>query len=94
MADETVKLITCEEAGRTGGLSRARKLSPEQRREIARRAAAARWAKKTGAPDPTDPKGPKDDRKGDDELVLCQLRRPPLSASSRHLGGRNLAAAA
>jgi hypothetical protein len=64
MADETVvKLIglTCEAAGRIGGLSRARKLTPEQRREIACRAAQARWAKKTAAPDPTDPQGPRRD---------------------------------
>ena len=29
-----------------GGKARAQKLSPEKRREIARKAAAARWAKK------------------------------------------------
>ena len=31
--------------GRQGGPARARKLSPEHRREIARKAAEARWAK-------------------------------------------------
>ena len=31
--------------GRKGGPARARKLSPERRREIARKAAEARWAK-------------------------------------------------
>lgn len=39
-------------AGRLGGIkggaARAEKLSAEQRSEIARKAAAARWAKKTG----------------------------------------------
>lgn len=33
------------ELGSKGGAARAKKLSPTQRREIARRAAAARWAK-------------------------------------------------
>jgi hypothetical protein len=32
--------------GRKGGKARAEKLSPERRREIARKAAEARWAKK------------------------------------------------
>ena len=32
--------------GRKGGLARAAKLTPEQRREIARKAANARWGKK------------------------------------------------
>ena len=33
--------------GLKGGKARAAKLTPEQRAEIARKAAAARWAKKT-----------------------------------------------
>lgn len=32
--------------GKKGGPARAKKLSPEQRREIARRAALARWSRK------------------------------------------------
>lgn len=36
------------EAGKKGGKARAKKLTPEQKSEIARRAAAARWAKVTG----------------------------------------------
>jgi hypothetical protein len=32
--------------GRKGGKARAAKLSPERRREIAKKAAEARWAKK------------------------------------------------
>ncbi len=35
------------ELGRKGGKARATKLTPEQRQEIARKAAAARWRKKT-----------------------------------------------
>jgi hypothetical protein len=35
-----------QELGRQGGQKRAKKLTPERRREIARKAAAARWAKK------------------------------------------------
>lgn len=33
--------------GMKGGKARAEKLSPERRKEIARRAAAARWSKRT-----------------------------------------------
>lgn len=35
--------------GAQGGFTRAKKLTAEQRREIARKAAAARWAKKRRA---------------------------------------------
>jgi hypothetical protein len=35
--------------GRQGGKIRAKKLTPEQRREVARKAAQARWAKKKKA---------------------------------------------
>jgi len=31
--------------GKKGGIARAKKLTPEQRREIAKKAAAARWRK-------------------------------------------------
>jgi hypothetical protein len=34
------------EAGRRGGTARAKNLTPEQRREAARKAALARWAKR------------------------------------------------
>jgi len=64
MAAEANVALTCADAGRIGGTARARKLTPEQRRESARRAAHARWAKKASTPDPTpppDPKGPKRD---------------------------------
>ena len=56
MADRGVKIITqtCGAAGRIGGLTRARNLTPEERTRIARLAAKARWARKS-APDPTDP---------------------------------------
>lgn len=41
--------------GSKGGKARASKLSPEQRREIARKAVLARWAKeKKGKPSETD----------------------------------------
>ena len=36
--------------GRKGGLARARKLTPEERSEIARKAARARWHGKETAP--------------------------------------------
>jgi|ERR1700722_10216651 len=49
MADQGLKkLLTCEETGRLGGLTTAKKLTPEQRRESAKRAARARWRKKGG----------------------------------------------
>lgn len=94
MADETAKLIlTCEAAGRIGGFTRARKLTPEQRRESARRAAQARWAKKADAPDPTDPQGPQRDE-GQGPGIMLTSRRPAASATSGYLSGRSHAAAA
>lgn len=49
-AEEPAKNPHAQALGRLGGLkggkARAAKLTPEQRAEIARRAAAARWAKK------------------------------------------------
>jgi len=41
----TPKSAAAVELGRKGGKATARKLTPEQRRESARRAAQARWAK-------------------------------------------------
>ena len=47
------------EAGRRGGTARAKNLTPEQRREAAKKAALARWAKRAahytppGAPAPS-----------------------------------------
>jgi len=35
-----------QEWGREGGQKRAKKLTPEERRAIAKKAAAARWARK------------------------------------------------
>lgn len=40
------------QGGKAGGAARATKLTPEQRREIAAKAAAARWAKKLVIPPP------------------------------------------
>jgi hypothetical protein len=39
--------------GRKGGKARAEKLSPERRREIAKKAAEARWAKKWQQEEPS-----------------------------------------
>jgi hypothetical protein len=39
--------------GRKGGKARAEKLSPERRREIAKKAAEARWAKKRQQEEPS-----------------------------------------
>ncbi len=80
MADAANIALTCEETGRIGGLARARKLTPEQRRESARRAARARWAKKTGTPDPTDPKGPHRDHQRAEAGILS-TRRPVESVT-------------
>lgn len=41
--DEDGKSKAAKELGRKGGTARAKKLTKEQRSEIARRAAAARW---------------------------------------------------
>lgn len=101
MADATAaKFLTCEETGRLGGLTRAQKLTPEQRRESARRAAQARWAKKAGAPDPnhpTDPNGPngpeRDRQAAEAGIMLSSRRKPavPVSVTS-HPGGLRAAA--
>jgi hypothetical protein len=37
------------ELGRRGGKARLHKMTPEQRREVARKAISARWAKKKAA---------------------------------------------
>jgi hypothetical protein len=39
-----------EEMASMGGKARAKKLSPERRKEIAQKAGAARWAKKQSGP--------------------------------------------
>jgi hypothetical protein len=95
MAEQMAKLLlTCEETGRLGGLMRARKLTPEQRREIARRAACARWAKKNGAPDPppsTDPQGPQRDQQWAEAGIMLNSRRKPavpVSVTTQPGGGR------
>ena len=41
--DEVVKNQAAVELGRKGGAARAAKLTPEQRSEIAKKAAAGRW---------------------------------------------------
>lgn len=41
-----LKSITVKEAGRKGGIARAKSLTPEQRTEIARKAGKNRWRKK------------------------------------------------
>jgi len=46
MADEPRHLIDPAEIGRKGGLSRAKRLSPKQRSDSAKKAAAARWGPK------------------------------------------------
>ncbi len=98
MADQAAKLIslTCEETGRIGGLTRARKLSPEQRRESAQRAARARWAKKHSTPDPPgppDPNGPhRDVQCAEAGIMSTPRRRPVVSASSANLSGSGRAA--
>ena len=53
--------ITLEKLRSLGGQARARNLSAERRKEIARLAAQARWKKNADAPDPNGPKGPKRD---------------------------------
>jgi hypothetical protein len=72
MADET-EVLTIKEVARRGGVGRAKNLSPARRKEIACRAAQARWGKKdNGSPDgaPPDGGGP------DDRRVLATLAGP------------------
>ena len=44
--DDDSKNKAAQELGRKGGQARAKKLTPEQRSEIARKAAKARWGHK------------------------------------------------
>lgn len=86
------------EFGRRGGKSRLTKMTAEQRRESARRAAQARWGKKAAAPDPNnpnDPQGPgRDHQRAEAGIMLSSRRRPATRVSSDHLGGGSRAAAA
>lgn len=43
--EESVNTVRARKGGKVGGTARARALTPEQRSEIARAAAAARWKK-------------------------------------------------
>jgi hypothetical protein len=45
----TKKLSAAVQLGKRGGKARAKKLSEQERSEIARKAARARWQKKEGA---------------------------------------------
>jgi hypothetical protein len=45
MAEEKEKNLNAVQLGRLGGKARIKKITPEKRREIARNAARARWAK-------------------------------------------------
>jgi hypothetical protein len=47
-ADPTPAQEFARSGGRVGGPARAKSLTPEQRREIAKKAAAKRWAKLSG----------------------------------------------
>jgi hypothetical protein len=42
------KQLTVSEMAKMGGKARARSLTPERRKEIARKAITTRWAKKPG----------------------------------------------
>jgi hypothetical protein len=54
-ADNDREQVTVREAGAKGGQARARALSPEERRAIARRAAEVRWGTKAPADAPPPP---------------------------------------
>jgi len=52
-ASDTPATESRRKGGFRGGRARAKKLSARKRREIAKRAARARWKKKLGRPPPT-----------------------------------------
>ena len=60
--------------GRRGGKARLTKMTADERTRIAKLAAQARWGKKAGAPDPTDPQGPKRDQQGDGVGIMSTPR--------------------
>ena len=70
MADAIAKDALAVEFGRRGARARMTKLTAEQRRDIARNAAQARWGKKATAPDPHDPKGPHRDQQGAESGIM------------------------
>jgi len=53
MADKKAKNPHAVELGRRGGKARLHKMTPEQRREVARKAIAARWEKTKAGKDKT-----------------------------------------
>ena len=86
------------EFGRRGGKAFMSKLTPEQRSEVARRAARGRWAKKHQQLDPPptnppDPNGPGRDEQWAEAGIMTTGRKPaiPVSVTSKH---RSLRAAA
>ena len=98
MADEVVaqKDALAVEFGRRGGKARMRNLSPEQRRDIARRAAQARWGKKADAPDPNSPLDPKphrDEQFAEAGIMSSPRRRPSVRVSSDQSPARSRALA-
>jgi hypothetical protein len=54
MAKKNEKNVHAVALGRKGGQARMHKLTPEQRKEIARKAAMVRWAKKKGRKEESD----------------------------------------
>jgi hypothetical protein len=60
-SDNPALFAFLSERARKGGKARLTKMTAEERSRVARLGAQARWGKKTEAPPPNDPKGPKRD---------------------------------
>jgi len=84
MAKQT-EVLTVFEMSRRGNLARTKKLSPERRAEIARKAAQTRWAKHNGSPDPNGTDGPDQVQRPISDvtsIMLSSRRRGPKSCHS------------
>lgn len=83
MAKHSVGELTIREMSRLGNLARSKKVSPERRTEIARKAAQARWAVKRN-PEP-DPNGPESVQRpiSDATGITLNSRRGPKPCHNR-----------
>jgi hypothetical protein len=93
---EPTRPLTAKEACSRAGKARLTSMTAEERKRIAKLAAAARWGKKADAPDPTTPppNGPERDRQCAEAGIMYSARRPARSTGSERLRGRSLAATA
>jgi len=77
MADEAMKPLTIQELTSRAGKARMVKMTPEERRRVAKLGAQARWAKHHPAPPPPDPPDPGDPRRDSQYSESGIMSTPP-----------------